>query len=102
MDIKKTLGANITRYRKRSGFTQEKLSEILEINPKHLSSIESGKKFVSAELLERLSRVLKVSASSLFYSPDDQNDFDDSAFGKIDRIIDNEVAAIKQRIRDEL
>lgn len=61
-----------------------------------------GKSFVSAELLERISQVLRVSPSSLFYSPE-ENSLDESRLSQIDRIIEEEAAAAvraaKLRIR---
>ena len=60
MDIKKIFGENLKKYRKLKKFTQEKLSEKIDISPKHLSLVENGAAFVSAEVIERLSDVLKV------------------------------------------
>jgi len=70
-EIKAVLGANIKYYRKKLNLSQEQLAEKLEITPKHLSTIETGATFVSAELLEKFTRQLCVSASTLFYSVDD-------------------------------
>lgn len=100
--IKAVFGANIKHYRKKLRLSQEQLAEKLEITPKHLSTIETGATFVSAELLEKFSQQLLVSASALFYSVDEIST-DDSFFGKIDQIIDMEYAktsnAIKAQIR---
>ena len=100
--IKTVFGANIKHYRKKQHLSQEQLAEKLEITPKHLSTIETGATFVSAELLEKFTRQLFVSASSLFYSVDDIS-MDDNLFTKIDQIIDKESSktssAIKMQIR---
>ena len=37
------VGANIRAYRKDANMTQEKLSELAEVNEKHLSAIENGR-----------------------------------------------------------
>jgi transcriptional regulator with XRE-family HTH domain len=100
--IKAVLGANIKCYRKKQSLSQEQLAEILGITPKHLSTIETGATFVSAELLEKLTRQFLVSASALFYSVDEES-ADDNLLGKIDKIIDKEYekasAAVKMQIR---
>ena len=55
------------------GLSQEQLSEILEISPNHLSVIETGGKFVTSRLLEKMVFVFKIPPSLLFYSPLLQN-----------------------------
>jgi DNA-binding XRE family transcriptional regulator len=47
MRTKKTInieiGANIQAARERAGYTQEELSEVLNITPNHMSAIERGR-----------------------------------------------------------
>ncbi|MBP3925179.1 helix-turn-helix transcriptional regulator [bacterium] len=66
MDIKKQLGGKIKRLRQKRGLTQEQLAEKMEIAPRTLSGIESGKNFVTAETLEKVFDVLKVTSTELF------------------------------------
>ena len=99
--IKTVLGANIKYYRKKLNLSQEQLAEKLEITPKHLSTIETGATFVSAELLEKFTRQLRVSASTLFYSLDDIST-DDSMLGKIDLIIDKECEKTSNMIKMQI
>ena len=90
MDIKRVFGKNVHQYRKERKLSQERLAELLDITPKHLSSIENGSSFVAAELLERLSSVLGVSPSSLFYSSEESGGT--SAFlDKVDSIVSQEI-----------
>ncbi|MCL2185040.1 MAG: helix-turn-helix domain-containing protein [Treponema sp.] len=102
MSIKTVFGTNIKYYRKKLRLSQEQLAEKLEITPKHLSTIETGATFVSAELLEKFTRELRVSASALFYSADEISN-DDNLIGKIDQIIEQECEktsdSIKMKIR---
>jgi transcriptional regulator with XRE-family HTH domain len=79
MGIKALFGANVKDYRKRKGFSQEELSEKLAISPNHLSKIERGRAFVSAELLERLVSALDVPAQALFSSAADAAAGEESA-----------------------
>lgn len=66
MDPRIVFGNNLKKYRKDSKMSQDQLAEKLEITPKHLSSLETGKTFVSAELLEKISSTLVISYSELF------------------------------------
>jgi len=104
MGIKSVFGANLKYYRKKRDLSQEELSEQVGITPKHLSTIETGAAFVSADLLERLTKRLEVSASALFYSVKEKS-IDDSMLTTIDQIIDREstraAESIKLQIRIE-
>lgn len=66
MNIKKQLGQKIKELRLKHSFTQETLSEKLDISPKSLSQIEFGNNFVSAETLEKLCTALDVNPKVLF------------------------------------
>lgn len=68
--VSKLLGLNVQKYRKSKNLTQIELSEKLGISQKHLSDIETGSKFPSAGLIERLSKVLDVSVAFLFGGSD--------------------------------
>ena len=99
--IKAVLGANIKYYRKKLHLSQEQLAEKLGITPKHLSTIETGATFISAELLEAFSRHLHVSASALFYSVDEIS-ADDSLLCKIDQLIDKEYEKASNLIKMQI
>lgn len=102
MSIKSVFGANIKYYRKKQGFSQEELSEKAGISARHLSFIENGTAFISAELLEKLTLILKVSASALFYDQMEVS-WDDTCLTSIDRLIESEmvnaIKAIKLQLR---
>jgi transcriptional regulator with XRE-family HTH domain len=57
-----TLDEKVTFYRKEKRLSQEQRSEKVAISHNHLSTIERGMTFVSAELLERLSESLEIPA----------------------------------------
>lgn len=103
MSLKQTFGNNLHFYRKLRGFSQEQLSEKLDISVKHLSTMETGKVFASAELIENISKVLNVSVASLFYTPDEKS-LDESDISKIDMILEEEssnvLSLLKSRIRN--
>ncbi|MBQ2553047.1 MAG: helix-turn-helix transcriptional regulator [Treponema sp.] len=88
--MKKIFGNNLHIYRKKQEISQEKLSETLDISTKHLSDLETGESFVSAELLENISQVLHISPSALFFTLDEMS-VDESDWSKIEEIITQEV-----------
>lgn len=103
MTVKQIFGNNLHSYRKLRGLSQEQLAEMLDISVKHLSTMETGKVFASAELIEKISKVLTVSTSALFYTPDEKS-FDESDISKIDNILEEEtlkaIRSIKERIKN--
>jgi len=63
---KQMLGARIKEIRNKKGFTQEQLSEKMEINPKYLSSIERGNENPTLNTLIKLSESLEVDLGEIF------------------------------------
>ena len=66
MSIKKELGRKIKQMRVAKGYTQDKLSEMINISQKALSSIEIGENFVTAETLDKLISALETTSEELF------------------------------------
>ena len=66
MGIKKELGKKIKNLRINRGFTQDKLSEMVNISQRALSSIELGDNFVTAETLDKLLTALETTPEELF------------------------------------
>lgn len=67
MSIKKLLGKRLQEIRKSKKLTQEQVAELIDIETVSLSNIENGKYFPSAENLDKLLNVLKISPSEIFY-----------------------------------
>lgn len=51
---------NIKFYRITKGFTQEKFSELLGINEKSYSNLETGRYNISLDRLDEISRILEL------------------------------------------
>lgn len=68
MNVKKSFGEKVKRFRKQRNLTQEKLAELIDISPRNLSKIEVGECFVKAETLEKLLFALDISLDELFES----------------------------------
>ena len=65
-DIKVKLGARIKELRKSRNITQEELVEVIGSDTNNLSRIENGKKFMSAEKLQKIADALNVDIKELF------------------------------------
>ena len=66
LTLKQKLGANIKYLRKKKGLSQEKLAEIINMEIPNLSNIERGKRFMTAETLEKFAKALNVTERELF------------------------------------
>lgn len=63
---KELLGMRIKEIRENRKFTQDKLAEMVGIDPKHLSRIENGRNYPSFETLEKILDSLNVSYEDIF------------------------------------
>ena len=74
-ELKKSLGRQIQKIRKRQKLTQEKLAELIGIEVPSMSNIETGKYAPSIETLQKLSEVVDAKPWEFYYfdeiSPDE-------------------------------
>ena len=101
MNVKNIFGNNLKHFRKTNKITQEELSEKLGITPNHLSRIENGKSFVTAELLDALCVIFGISPTTFFYTPQEFSG-DDSLFARIDSIIDTELKNLSIHLKEKI
>ena len=66
MGIKKEFGKRIKSLRIQNGYTQEKLSEMIDISQRALSSIESGDNFVTSDTIDKLMVAFGISVEEFF------------------------------------
>ncbi|MBQ7287904.1 MAG: helix-turn-helix transcriptional regulator [Candidatus Gastranaerophilales bacterium] len=59
-DIKNIFGLVVKELRLQKGLTQEKLAEFLGMQPQTIAKIETGKRFVSSEVLAKLCNFFNV------------------------------------------
>ncbi len=88
-------------YRKKQHLSQEQLSEKVEISVMHLSKIERGLTFVSADLLEKLSDNLAISAAH-FFCKDNEKIYDDDVLNKFDRITEKHLIKAMEGIKGDI
>jgi transcriptional regulator with XRE-family HTH domain len=101
MGIKSIFGKNLKFYRKAKCLSQEQLSEKVDISVKHLSSIERGLTFVSADLLEKLAIFVEV---PVFYFFVNQREifYNDAMLNTIDRIIEKQLIRTIGEIKSDI
>ena len=63
---RKLLGARIKELRKLRALSQERLAEMIDIDPKHLSRIEVGRSFPSMDTLAAMAKSLQVEMKDFF------------------------------------
>lgn len=66
MNLKKVLGQRIQDLRKSKKLTQDKLAELVGIDPKNISKIENGNNYPTAETLSSIAQALDVEIYELF------------------------------------
>ena len=65
-DLRMVLAGNMKLYRKKLGLSQAKLAEMVDIADNYIALIETGKRFPSVNMLERIATVLKRDTLELF------------------------------------
>lgn len=66
MDKKKLLGKRLRELRKRKSITQERLSELIDVDPTTISNIENGKNYPAMNNLVNIVDVLGISFVEVF------------------------------------
>ena len=63
---KEIFGARIKELRESKGLNQEQLAELINLESRHLSRIETGKSFTTLENVEKIAQVLEIEVKDLF------------------------------------
>ena len=65
-DLKKGFGAELRRRRIASGISQERLAELADLHRTYISAVESGRRNLTLESIQRLATALGASVASFF------------------------------------
>ena len=101
MEIKSIFGENLKFYRKAKHLSQDQLSEKVDISVKHLSSIERGLTFVSADLLEKLASAVDVPAF-YFFVIQRELFYNEVMLNMIDTIIEKQLTKAFEEIKKDI
>lgn len=66
-EFNKEVGLRIWTIRDRMGYSREKFSELIDITPKFLYDVETGKRGISAKTLYTISKTLNISCDYLLF-----------------------------------
>ena len=84
------MGNKIKEYRKKRGFTQEKMARFLSVSRQTYINYESGKAEPSFETLRQISQVLKTSIDDLLDNeiyPSERNDTQKKLLSELEDLI---------------
>ncbi|MCI5541002.1 MAG: helix-turn-helix transcriptional regulator [Treponema berlinense] len=65
-EVQSVLAYNIKKCRKTKGLTQEQLAEKAQTSTNYLGSIETGKKYPSPQMMDKLAKALDINPLELF------------------------------------
>lgn len=66
--IQKNFGLAIKKYRKQLGVSQEKFALSISMDRTYYASVESGKRNISLQNIEKIANGLNISLSELFHT----------------------------------
>ena len=69
MDVVEVLGANVRRYRKLAGISQEELSHRTGIKRSYISDLERGTRNPTVRALGRIANALQINPGALLEIP---------------------------------
>jgi transcriptional regulator with XRE-family HTH domain len=96
-NIRELLGSNVKAYRNSLGISQEKLAETVDMATNYLGLIEAGKKFPSADMIERIAAALGRDSIDLFTIKPIQHDWKKCILKKIETIIEKELKVLQYK-----
>jgi transcriptional regulator with XRE-family HTH domain len=70
--LRQILATNIKKYRSLRGLSQMKLAEKVDTAPNYIAIIETGRKFPSDRILEKIAVALNINAIDLFADQTDK------------------------------
>lgn len=67
MDVRKTVAANLRKYRKASGYSQEGLAHEAGVHRTYVSGVERGARNPTILILQTIAKPLGIPVWKLFY-----------------------------------
>ena len=78
MTLKQIFIQNLREYRKKEGLSQMKLAEYCNTAPSYIGQIETGVRFPSLELVEKIADILRIEPYHFFKNKTENNDNSDT------------------------
>jgi transcriptional regulator with XRE-family HTH domain len=101
--IRKILSINVKKYRKKLGFSQEKLAEATDLSSQTINDIEGCRMWVSDKTITKLARIFHIEAYQLLV-PVNPNGTPEQESSSRDRLLldleDKVIEVVHQQFRD--
>lgn len=82
--VKELFGLRLRELRRAKGLSQAEIAEMINVDSKHVSRLETGKTFPYPETLEMLAKALNVPVKEFFeFGDQDGKDFSVEGIGKL-------------------
>jgi transcriptional regulator with XRE-family HTH domain len=93
MTLKQVFIRNLKEFRKKEGYTQMKFAEYCDTTASYIGHIETGKKFPSMEMIEKMACILRTKPYHLFIDRTENNTHIgiESAYPKMPNSMKNEI-----------
>jgi transcriptional regulator with XRE-family HTH domain len=78
MTLKQVFIRNLKEFRKKEGLSQMKLAEFCNTAPSYIGQIETGVRFPSLELIEKMADILRIEPYHFFKKKAGKNDNSDA------------------------
>ncbi len=70
MDIKEIFSKNLRKYRNQLGLSQEKFAEKAKLHRTYISAVESKRRSISLDNIQKIAEALEIEIYKLFLSED--------------------------------
>ena len=78
MTLKQVFVQNLREFRKKEGFSQMKLAEYCNTTTSYIGHIETGLKFPSMDMIEKMAEILRIEPYLFFKKRGGKNDTSDT------------------------
>jgi transcriptional regulator with XRE-family HTH domain len=103
MTLKQVFIRNLKEFRKKEGISQMNLALSCDISPGYIGEIESGRKFPSPEMIEKIARVLRIEPYFFFKNMKNDSSVSDSEISGLPYKVKNEIKTkIKKQIKTQV
>jgi transcriptional regulator with XRE-family HTH domain len=102
MRLREIFSKNIKFYRTKNKLSQQELAEKCETATNYISEIETGRKFPSIEMIEKLSTVLNVPAWSFLYASTQEDKEESPVIAPCDTLADEKKEKMLSEIFSEI
>jgi transcriptional regulator with XRE-family HTH domain len=90
--LREIFAHNLKEKRRKSGFTQTKLAEMVSVSTHHIAMIEIARNYPTLELTERIAEALGIEIYELFIAPLSPREELERLYDTVARNIDNVVS----------